>query len=448
MVSARAQGVTIKQLFGFACDPVTNSCPNGQFPGELIEGGDGNFYGFAFAGGVGKNSQGTIFKITPTGQFSTIYSFAENPDGSLPFGAAPTSLVEGTDGFLYGTTLVDGANGLGTVFKLSKAGVIMDLHDFCATLQCSDGSNPSFLMQASDGNFYGATGPNNPPTSVIFRITPTEDFTVLHTFVLKKDGTGVFGMLQAPDGNFYGTTVAGSEIQGQVFNSVFRMSPAGTYKILHSFDFSHAATSAPILASNGQLMGLQNNSILYQISLKGVYKQLGPLSSRQFFDGDLLEASDGNLWGDFFGGIAFESTLTGSVLLNKSFNSKVNGDEPETILQAANGKFYGTTFVGGAPVNGQPSSGTIWSIDGGLPAPLPDLVGFAPATGGVGSTVLIQGSHFTGTTSVTFNGVSAAFHVLSAHYLSAAVPAGATSGPMTITNAGGSASPTKNFTVH
>ena len=136
VASAQTSNPTITRLYAFRCD-ASAVCPDGYFPIELIEGADGNFYGAAAAGGTGLNAQGTIFKITPAGQLSVIYSFAENADGSLPNGSAPGSLVEGIDGFLYGTTSENGANGFGTVFKLSKSGVIQVLHNFCGTLTCS-----------------------------------------------------------------------------------------------------------------------------------------------------------------------------------------------------------------------------------------------------------------------------------------------------------------------
>ena len=122
-ISATAQtpsAPAITQLFGFPCDSTLTQCPDGSFPQGFIESADGDFYGITVAGGTGLNSQGSVFKITPAGEFTLLYSFAELPDGSLPNGAAPTSLVEGIDGNLYGVTLVGGANGLGTAFRLTK----------------------------------------------------------------------------------------------------------------------------------------------------------------------------------------------------------------------------------------------------------------------------------------------------------------------------------------
>jgi len=457
--SAQTASPVITPLFIFPCN-ASFVCSDGYFPISLIEGSDGNFYGAAVGGGAGLNAQGTIFKITPTGQISVIYSFAESSNGSLPNGSAPISVVEGTDGFLYGTTSENGGNGFGTVFKLSKSGVLQTLHNFCGTETCADGANPGFLMQALDGNFYGATGPTLPPTSVLFRITPAGSFKVLHTFDTESqpDGAGVFNMLQASDGNFYGTTVAGEQFKP--YNSVFRFDPAtGKYTILHGFDtpniyLPNVATSGLAMASTGELFGLQAGSELYQISLAGKYQRLSVLSTVDFFDGNILAASDGNLWGDFLGGdcggqgIAFAATTTGSVLQSLTFDCNTVGEQPAGMIQAADGKLYGVTLGnGGVSSTDEVTNGTIWTIDAGLPAPAPVVVAFRPSSGQVGSKILLQGNHFVGTTAVSLNGVSAAFQVLSVNYISLTVPTGATSGTILVTNAGGTTTSTGVFTV-
>lgn len=456
---AQAASPTLSRVFAFPCN-ASFTCPDGYFPLELIEGSDGNFYGSAAGGGVGMNAQGTVFKISPAGEMSVIYSFAENPDGSLPNGSAPGTLVEGIDGFLYGITSENGANGFGTVFKLSKSGVIHVLHNFCNTLTCSDGANPGFLMQALDGNFYGATGPTNFPTSVLFRITPAGSYTVLHTFDGKTqpDGTGVYGMVQAADGNLYGTTVAGAQFKP--FNSVFRFDPAsGEYTILHGFNTPNinlpgVATSPPALASTGELFGLQAFAELYKVSLAGEYQKLGSLSTTQFFDGDILQASDGNLWGNFGGGtcgtpegIAFSASTSGSLLQSVTFDCATIGEQLGPMIQAANGSFYGVTLGNGGVNRNSIDNGTIWTLDAGLPAPAPVAIDFRPASGTAGATVLLQGDHFVGTTAVSVNGVSVEFRVLNVHYISVTVPAGATTGPISITNAGGTVTTSKLFEI-
>jgi uncharacterized repeat protein (TIGR03803 family) len=455
-LTAQTSSPPITQLFGFPCDSATlTQCPDGSFVSGFFESADGNFYGIASEGGTGKNSQGTVFKLTKDGTFTLLFSFAELPDGTLPFGASPDTLVEGLDGFLYGTTLVDGTGGAGTAFKMSKAGAITLLHNFCTTLTCSDGANPSFLTLGVDGNFYGGTGPNNPPTSVLFRMSPSGGFKVLHTFDTKAlpDGLGVFGMVQAQDGNFYGTTVAGDQLKP--FNSVFRFNPVTSeYSILHGFNspninLPNVASSTPILASDGNFYGLRVGSILYRITRSGNYHELGPMSATQFMDGDLMEASDGTLWGDFSAntGVVFNATLSGTVLRNLALIPAVNGSGPFGVLQAADGKLYGMSAGGGAPVNGQTSNGVFWVIDAGLPPPAPNIINSQPASGKPGSTFLVQGSHLVGTTEVTVDGNNADFSVLTANYIRVSVPAGANTGKISVTNAGGTATSTKVFTV-
>jgi uncharacterized repeat protein (TIGR03803 family) len=450
--TAQTPAPAITKLFGFPCDSTLTQCPDGSFLSGFLESADGNFYGIASEGGTGLNSQGTVFKITPTGQFTLLYSFAELPDGSLPNGASPTSLVEGLDGNLYGLTLVDGANGVGTAFKLSKAGVITLLHNFCNTLTCSDGAYPSFITQGIDGNLYGGTGPQNFPTSVIFRMSLDGAYKAVHTFDTKAqpDGLGAFNFVQLPDGNFYGTTVAGDHLKP--WNSVFRFNPVtSAYTILHPFNspninLPNVAASGLTFASDGNLYGLRVGSILYRITTSGSYHELGAMTSTQNIDGDLMEASDDTLWGDFFQppGVMFNSTLSGKVLRNITLNASVVGSEPFGLLQAADGKIYG--MASGA-TSGPPSSGTFWVMDAGLAPPEARIINFQPASGKLGSTFVVQGSHFVGTKGVTINGKSASFSVLTANFIRVTVPAGASSGKISVTNAGGTATSAKAFTV-
>jgi len=105
------------------------------------------------------------------------------------------------------------------------------------------------------------------------------------------------------------------------------------------------------------------------------------------------------------------------------------------------------SFENGAPTNGQPSNGGFWVIDAGLPAPAPTLINFQPASGKPGSTFLLQGAHFVATTAVTIDGHSAPFAVLTANYIRVTVPAGASTGKISVINAGGTSTTTKAFTV-
>ena len=117
------------------CPSGTVNCPDGSKPiGALVQGSDGNLYGTTYGGGAngataggGANGWGTVFKITPSGTLTTLYSFcAPNIQDNCPDGAIPNGLVQGADRNLYGTTPYGGTgNGYGTVFKLSAASYLM-----------------------------------------------------------------------------------------------------------------------------------------------------------------------------------------------------------------------------------------------------------------------------------------------------------------------------------
>jgi uncharacterized repeat protein (TIGR03803 family) len=223
-------------LYIFCSQP---NCTDGEFPGTLIQGSDGNFYGTTYAGGTSNNCTlegsigcGTVFKITPQGMLTTLYSF-DNVHGCYP----EAGLVEGTDGNFYGTTdgggMANGSCGYpipagGTVFKITPAGTLTTLYSFCSKTNCTDGEEPyGELVQATDGNFYGTTngGGNSPGRGTIFKITSNGAFTSLYLFCSLAncaDGILPYGrVIQAADGNIYGTTYEGGTPGG---GTVFRLS--------------------------------------------------------------------------------------------------------------------------------------------------------------------------------------------------------------------------------
>jgi uncharacterized repeat protein (TIGR03803 family) len=153
--------LTTLQIF---CTP--GDCLDGTYPaGGLLLAANGDLYGTTLGGGLYNCNDyfpeypgcGTIFKIAPNGAFTTLYNFcsqANCADGMQP--SAP--LIRGANGDIYGTTIHGGAYGdYGTVFQLSSNG-LTTLHSFCAQSGCPDGSGPSSLMQATNGDLYGTTG--------------------------------------------------------------------------------------------------------------------------------------------------------------------------------------------------------------------------------------------------------------------------------------------------
>ncbi len=202
-------------------------------PGGLIEASDGNFYGVTEFNG--KFDSGTVYRMTPDGTITTLHSFSQSVNGG---GGHPTcSLLQGSDGMLYGTTSARGQFNKGTLFRISLKGKFTKLHDFSGP----DGSHPrSELIEASDGNFYGVAPQGGADFSgTIFKLAPDGVFTLVYTFGMNglAGRWPVGALLQASDGNFYGTTRGGGFRFPYWNGSVFRMLPDGSHiDVLHVFD--------------------------------------------------------------------------------------------------------------------------------------------------------------------------------------------------------------------
>jgi uncharacterized repeat protein (TIGR03803 family) len=376
-------------LYNFCAEA---NCADGRFPSAgMILGTDGNFYGVTSAGGnYSSECQswgcGTIFKITPQGTLTTLYSFcsqANCPDGQYPVSA----LVLGTDGDFYGTTRVGGApsvadcfigtgpQGCGTIFKISSQGTLTTIYSFCSQTNCSDGDFPGQLVLGVDGNLYGTTsygGNNNAGT--FFKFTPQGTMTTVYSFA---EGSGATGVIQAADGNFYGTTIT----------YFFKITPQGTLTTI-------AQGGSP--------------------------------------DGQLLQATDGNFYGTT-GYSLFKLTPSGSLTTLRNFKT---GFPSGGVFQATNGIIYGTTAQRG-------KDGTIYR----WLTRLGPFVKTLPTSGAAGTAVTILGTNLTGSSAVSFNGTAAAFTVVSDTEITTSVPAGSTTGTVTVTTPGGTLSSNVVFTI-
>jgi uncharacterized repeat protein (TIGR03803 family) len=359
-------GGTLTTLYSFCSQ---TSCTDGSNPSSTLVQFEGNFYGTTEFGGP--NSEGiiyeggTVFEVTPSGQLTTLYTFCSQPgctDGAYPF----AGLVRGTDGNFYGTTLEGGANGLGTVFKITAGGTLTTLYSFCSQSGCTDGVEPAAgLIQGTDGNFYGTTvNGGTAGAGTVFKITPGGTLTTLYSFCSQSgcaDGAVPYApLVQATNGNFYGTTVNGG-VNGN-YGTVFEITPAGQLTTLYGFAFTD-----------------------------GAYPYAG-----------LIQASDGNFYGTTQNGgtsgygTVFGITPTGQLSTLHSF-VLTDGAYPNRGLVEANGSLYGTASYGGSRLDGAVFN---------LPVGLERLAKTQP--GKAGANITIHRPGMTGATTLRFGGNAAA----------------------------------------
>jgi uncharacterized repeat protein (TIGR03803 family) len=431
-------GGPVKTPYSF-CSQGGTACTDGSVArAALVQGTGGNFYGTTQHGGA--NGEGTVFRITPSGTLTTLYSFCSQGGANCTDGSSPyVGLVQATNGNFYGTTLSGGTDcpvgygygtGCGTVFKITPSGTLTTLYSFCSRggRDCTDGSLPfAGLVQATNGNFYGTTeygGANNHGT--VFKITPSGALTKLYSFCSQSgctDGANPFGpLVQATDGNLYGTTQIGGantsrRCAHQGCGTVFKITPSGTLTTLYSF------------CSHGCRDGAN---------------PFGPL----------VQATDGNFYGTTVGGgfpyicgglgcgTVFKITPSGALTTLHSFDGGDGGDGayPNGLVQATNGNFYGTTEGGGAyPCD----CGTVFGLSVGLGP----FVETQPAAARVGGFVQILGTNLTAATSVSFNGTPAVFRVVLNSWIKTTVPEGATTGTVQVVTPGGTLSSNVPFRV-
>ena len=371
---------------------------NGGNPvnGPLAQGPDGSFYGTTQFGGDyscgSVDGCGTIFKVSPTGKLTTLYTFCAKSncaDGASPLGG----LVLATDGNFYGTTYLGGSNCIlktgacGSVFKVTPAGELTTLYSFCSKLGCGDGAGPvAALIQGVDGDLYGATsigGSLNCDTGcgTVFRITPGGNLTTLFLFGLfSTDGINPYApLVQGNDGNFYGTTAQGGNACLEDLDGcgiVFQLTPQGSERILYSFCadyFSCVDGGSPyaglVQASDGDFYGTtsySNAGTIFRITPQGALTTLYKFCSLPNCtdgggpDASLIQATNGALYGttayegdislcqDIGCGTIFEFTLANGLRTLHTFQSS-DGQNPESPLtQSTAGFFVGTTYQGGA----------------------------------------------------------------------------------------------------
>lgn len=433
---------------------------------SLTQGLDGNLYGASYYGGA--NGYGTVFRVTPAGVLTTLYSFcapSNCADGSYPYG----TLLLGTNGNFYGTTQMGGNGnvalcgsiGCGTVFEITPAGKLTTLHSFCSAENCTEGIAPvAGLTLGPNGNFYGTTyqgGSGCGACGTVFEITPTGQFTTPHSFNLTDGGDPQINPVLADNGVFYGATAQGGPTNG---GTVYAMSSTGTFKVLFNIPLLHAQTqnvNPMSLGSDGNIYGTtrfggSGFGSIFKLAPGGSFTTLHDFCSQACYaeapGAGVIQATDGNLYGTtnagtFNAGAIYQLTPDGAFTDLYNFCALPgcpDGSGPgATLVQGTDGKLYGVTSTGGTKCN----CGTIYSLSMGF-AP---FVKPNPSFGRTGNTVAILGNNLTGATSVTFNGVPANFTVVSDTFIKATVPSGATSGAIQVTTPSATLNSNVNFRV-
>jgi uncharacterized repeat protein (TIGR03803 family) len=359
-----------------------SSSAEGFGPYGPIEASDGVLYGTTERGGA--SGWGTVFKIDSDGSgFTTLFSF-DGTNGGNP----RAGVIEGSDGFLYGTTENGGASDKGTVFKVGKSGGgFAKLHDFNAV----DGCRPhADLLEASDGYLYGTTrdcgssGYGGMGTVFRVRIDGT-GFTKLLMFGGTAGEWPEAGLIEGSDGFLYGTASSGGAYG---YGDVFKIGKDGA-GFATLFSFYPALGIEPytglVEGSDGALYGTTGSGpgpfgpgILFRIGKDGTgFATLFSFGGTTGANPSaLVEGSDGALYGTTGGGppnwgsdfpngygTGFKLGLDGSGFKTESLFNGANGIGPHDLVEGSDGTFYGTTSVGG------PGGGVVFQL---VPSPTAD----------------------------------------------------------------------------
>jgi len=355
---------------------------------SLFQGRDGCLYGTTMAGGQyyapedGEYGDGTVFKMTLSGAFTSLFSF-DNTNGYYPQGP----VMQGSDGNLYGTTQTAGTlpngnpgYGYGTVFSMTTNGVL----NYSVALAGTNGNGiNSGLVQGLDGNFYGVAYGGGwagyvsgqiekSQDGTVFRVTPSGALTAIFTFdQLGSHSVGIYpsgGLVQGPDGTLYGTTAM----------TIYKITTNGAAALL--FNLNGSGPTGPLVwGANGNLFGVTTSGgtwgwgSVFQVSTNETFTNIfsfdGTNGSVQNygadnfdFAGGLVLGSDGNFYAatvcggpgfnqdvNYEGGTLYQITPGGTFTSLYAFgNVPYDGFHPAGgLIQASDGNFYGVTFDGG-----------------------------------------------------------------------------------------------------
>lgn len=432
---------------------------NGGSPhAPLVQGTDGNLYGTALSGG--SSFYGTAFKVSTTGKLVVIHNF-DTTSGGYPY----SPLIQAIDGNFYGTTADYGSLGGGVIYKLTPAGSYSVIHNMNFT---ADGETPfAGLVQASDGKFYGANYGSTSGFGTLFNLGTTGTLTVLYNFDSVTGAQPEVTPVQHTNGMLYGDTYSGGT--GNLSCAV------GTCGVFYSLNnslpaFAGLVTTVGKVGSKVGILGqgFSSSSVVTfgttpatSVTLSGttflsatvpsgattatvsVTTSSGTLKSLKKF----RVAPQINTFSPPAGPDGTVVTITGVSLTQ---TQKVAfGGVPATTFTVVSDTQVNATVPTGAKtgkISIATAGGTVNST--GTFTVQPSIASFTPTNGTVGTAVTINGGGFTGATAVKFNGTSATFTVNSDAKITTSVPSGATTGPISVTTPGGTATSSTNFTVN
>lgn len=343
---------------------------------RLLLGDDGNFYGTTWTGGL--HDDGTVFRITPGGALTTLHHL-DRFDGG---GQCRSGLIRGPDGAFYGCATLGGPLGNGTVFRVTSTGEYSVVHAFGGA--GSGGGPVGRLVLGSDGAFYGTTqvGGGLGATGTAFRLTPEGDLTTLHTFRLVGEGmeygsSPTSELVEGAPGVFYGVTELGGGGCG-LCGTIFEITSAGEITLLHTFTDGVGGFSPSgglTFGADGKLYGMTRFTssaggfgTLFRISTSGVFESLHSFEPPNFVsgpEGGWLLASDGNFYGT--GNVVFRMTpglVVSDVYTFLDLIEQFGGSGAPVLprgglTEGPGGALYGTSLGESGPVN----FGTVFKID-------------------------------------------------------------------------------------
>lgn len=347
--------------------PLSQPLPGGTSPTfPQVRFSNGTFYGTFYGGFNGDPNRGSVFKLSPNGSLTTLYQF----HAATPEEANPTILIGAADGNLYGATAPRAVGDLnGMIFKVTPSGTFSSLYRF----QDGKGSHATSLMQGADGNFYGtAAGDssggffNHPPemhnAGTFFKLTPAGVLTVLYSFTGGADGSFPNAVIQGEDGNFYGSALNGPESPANVFSGygkIFKITPAGTQTILYSFTGGNDGGNPGKLIQGGDgnfygIVSYPNTNSVFKVTPAGVRNTLYSFEGTNGREpSQLIASGDGNIYGTTQdGGIPQAGSIFGinpaGQVTTYIFDGTSTGGHPSQLFEGEQHNLYGANATGGA----------------------------------------------------------------------------------------------------